>query len=407
MTAQQSYEPSSREESLEATSHAIATPSSELQSETRVPSATDESEEETHPEGAIRLMDGTILTCYPKPKQEEQPQEVVADDLQLDSTGEYFGIGRRRIAPKPVVQEEQEELRQLFKDNAFYLLAHRERILQDSRMFLTPIVAHNGLAYTGTSGFHRPTIGIYLEWWSHCLGTMVISDSGRMSLVYQIAGSPLSGSNSCGQLYESGESAPIRLSGFSKYWQSLMQINTRYDEAKQIYQAYTLQELLDILHEEDGGEKDFTSNVRELFLQHRIVQLTERVEHHYREERRWRYKYEHAVLRLHDHEVRQIYADYEDLEQRVKEQIEELRRQKQSLKRQLRSEQLTPRSYQFALKPLNKQIGQLKSQLYGFEYNVKERFRDEGIHLYDIRFYVQNNGQARSVDGEKYVRLDL
>ena len=274
-------------------------------------------------------------------------------------------------------------------------------------MFLTPIVAHNGLAYTGTSGFHHPTIGIYLEWWSHCLGTMVISDGGRMSLVYQIAGSPLTGSNSCGQLYESGESAPIRLSGFSKYWQSLMQINTRYDEAKQIYQAYTLQELLDILHEEDGGEKDFTSNVRECFQQHRIVQLTEQVDHHYREACRWRYKYEHAVLRLHDSEVRQIYADYEDLEQRVKAQIEELRRQKQSLKRQLRSEQLTPRSYQFALKPLNKQIGQLKSQLYGFEYNVKERFSDEGIHLYDIRFYVQNNGQARSVDGEEYVRLDL
>ena len=91
----------------------------------------------------------------------------------------------------------------------------------------------------------------------------------------------------------------------------------------------------------------------------------------------------------------------------MKAQIEELRRQKQSLKRQLRSEQLTPRSYQFALKPLNKQIGQLKSQLYGFEYNVKERFSDEGINLYNIRFYVQNNGQARSVDGEKYVRLDL
>lgn len=406
MTAQPSYEPSSREESPEVASHAIATPSSEPQSETGVPSATDESEEDTHPEGAIRLLDGTILTCYPKP-EEEQPQEVVTDELQLDRTGEYFGIGRRRIAPKPVAKEEQEELRQLFKDNAFYLLAHRERILQDSRMFLTPIVAHNGLAYTGTSGFHRPTIGIYLEWWSHCLGTMVISDSGRMSLVYQLAGSPLSGSNSCGQLYERGESAPIRLSGFSKYWQSLMKINTRYDEAKQIYQAYTLQELLDTLHEEDGGEKDFTSNVRERFLQHRIVQLTEQVEHRDKEARRWRYKYEHAVLRLHDDEVRQIYADYKDLEQRVKTQIEELRRQKQSLKRQLQSEQLTSRSYQFALKPLNKQIDQLKCQLSGFEYNVKERFSDEGIELYNIRSYVQNKGQTRSIDREEYVRVDL
>ncbi len=373
MTVQQSYEPSSREESVE----------------------------ERHPEGAIRLMDGTILTCYPKPEEEmQQTEEVVADELPLETTGRHFGMGRRRIAPKP---EAKEVLRQLFIDNAFYLLAHRERILQDSRMFLTPIVAHNGLAYTGTSGFHHPTIGIYLEWWSHCLGTMVISDSGRMSLVYQIAGSPLSGSNSCGQLYESGESAPIQLSGFSKYWQSLMQINTRYDEAKQIYQAYTLQELLDILHEEDGGEKDFTTNVRERFFRHRIEQLTERVKHHYREERRWRYKYEHAVLRLHDSEVRQIYADYEDLEQRVKAQIEELRRQKQSLKRQLRSEQLAPRSYQFALKPLNKQIDQLKSQLYGFEYNVKERFSDERmISIQDICAYVENKDKEESDTTNNY-----
>ena len=385
MTVQQSYEPSSREESVEA----------------------------IHPEGAIRLLDGTILTCYPKPEREDQPsnesqpeevlqqtEEVVADELPLETTGRHFGMGRRRIAPKP---EAKEMLRQSFIDNAFYLLAHRERILQDSRMFLTPIVAHNGLAYTGTSGFHHPTIGIYLEWWSHCLGTMVISDSGRMSLVYQIAGSPLTGSNSCGQLYESGESAPIRLSGFSKYWQSLMEINTRYDEAKQIYQAYTLQELLNILHEEDGGEKDFTSNVRERFLQHRIVQLTERVEHHYREERRWRYKYEHAVLRLHDHEVRQIYADYEDLEQRVKAQIEELRCQKQSLKRQLRSEQLTPRSYQFALKTVKAQTYQLEGQLSSFEYKVQWRFRDEGmISIQDICAYVQNKDKAESDTTNNY-----
>lgn len=403
MTAQQSYDPLSREESPEVASHAIAMPSSEPQSETGVPSATDESEEETHPEGAIRLMDGTILTCYPKPKQEEQPQEVVADELQLDRTGEYFGIGRRRIAPKPVVQEEQEELRQLFKDNAFYLLAHRERILQDSRMFLTPIVTHNGLAYTGTSGFHRPTIGIYLEWWSHCLGTMVISDSGRMSLVYQIAGSPLTGSNSCGQLYESGESAPIRLSGFSKYWQSLMQINTRYDEAKQIYQAYTLQELLDILHEEDGGEKDFTTNVRERFFRHRIEQLTEQVDHHYREACRWRYKYEHAELRLHDDEVRQIYADYKALEQRVTSEIDELRRQKQSMKRQLKSGQLAPRSYQFALKTVKAQTCQLKGQLSSFEYKVQWRFRDEGmISFQDICAYVENKDKAESDTTNNY-----
>ena len=402
MTAQPSYEPLSREESPEVASHAIATPSSEPQSETGVPSATDKSEEDTHPEGAIRLMDGTILTCYPKP-EEEMPQEVVADELQLDRTGEYFSIGRRRIAPKPVVQEEQEELRQLFKDNAFYLLAHRERILQDSRMFLTPIVAHNGLAYTGTSGFHRPTIGIYLEWWSHCLGTMVISDSGRMSLVYQIAGSPLTGSNSCGQLYESGESAPIRLSGFSKYWQSLMQINTRYDEAKQIYQAYTLQELLDILHEEDGGEKDFTSNEREHFLEHRIAQQNAYITNLRNELSSWQNMWASAMMRLHDDEVRQIYADYKALEQRVVPQIEELRSQKQSLKRQFKSGQLAPRSYQDALKTVREQIYQLEEQLRVFGYKANERLRGRGvISIQDICAYVENKDKAESDTTNNY-----
>ena len=373
MTVQQSYEPSSREESAE----------------------------ERHPEGAIRLMDGTILTCCPKPEEEmQQPEEVVADELPLERTERHFGMGRRRIAPKP---EAKEVLRQLFIDNAFYLLAHRERILQDSRMFLTPIVAHNGLAYTGTSGFHRPTIGIYLEWWSHCLGTMVISDSGRMSLVYQIAGSPLSGSNSCGQLYERGESAPIRLSGFSKYWQSLMQINTRYDEAKQIYQAYTLQELLDILHEEDGGEKDFMSNVRERFLRHHIADLKAYIEYLYEEFSIRLKRWTHAELRLHDDEVRQIYADYKALGQRVTSEIEELRRQKQSMKRQLKSGQLAPRSYQDALKTVKAQTSQLKGQLSSFEYKVQWRFRDEGmINIQDICAYVENKDKEESDTTNNY-----
>ena len=361
MTAQQSYEPSSREESAE----------------------------ERHPEGAIRLLDGTILTCYPKPEREEQPsnesqpeevlqqtEEVVADELPLETTGRHFGMGRRRIAPKP---EAKEVLRKLFIDNAFYLLAHRERILQDSRMFLTPIGVQNGSPYTKSLGLDAPTIGVYLEWWSSCLGSMVLSKSGRMSLIYELTGSPHSKVTSGRQLYEDGETEPIHLYSFVHYWEPLIEINKRYNEAKKIYEAYTLQELLDILHEEDGGEKDFTSNVRERFLRHHIAELKAYIEHLYEEfsirKERWTY----AELRLHDDEVLQIYADYKALEQRVTSEIEELRRQKQSLKRQLRSDQLTPRSYEEALKSVKAQTCQLKGQLSSFEYNVKWRFRDEGM----------------------------
>ena len=385
MTVQQSYEPSSREESVEA----------------------------IHPEGAIRLLDGTILTCYAKPEREEQPsnesqpeevlqqtEEVVADELPLETTGRHFGMGRRRIAPKP---EAKEVLRQLFIDNAFYLLAHRERILRDSRMFLTPVSVQNKLAYTESPGMDAPTIGVYLEWWSSCLGSMVISDSGRLSLIYELTGSPHSKLAICRQLYEDGETEPIHLYYFARYWESLMKINMRYNEAKQIYEAYTLQELLDILHEEDGGEKDFTSNEREHFLEHRIAQQNAYITNLRNELSSWQNMWASAMMRLHDDEVRQIYADYKALEQRVTSEIEELRRQKQSMKRQLKSGQLAPRSYQDALKTVKAQIYQLKGQLSSFEYKVQWRFRDEGmISIQDICAYVQNKDKAESDTTNNY-----
>ena len=373
MTVQQSYEPSSREESAE----------------------------ERHPEGAIRLLDGTILTCYPKPEEVlQQPEEIVADELPLETTGRHFGMGRRRIAPKP---EAKEVLRKLFIDNAFYLLAHRERILRDSRMFLTSVSVQNKLAYTESPGMDAPTIGVYLEWWSSCLGSMVLSKSGRMSLIYELTGSPHSKVTSGRQLYEDGETEPIHLYSFVHYWEPLIEINKRYNEAKKIYEAYTLQELLDILHEEDGGEKDFTSNVRERFLRHHIAELKAYIEHLYEEfsirKERWTY----AELRLHDDEVRQIYADYKALEQRVTSEIEELRRQKQSMKWQLRSGQLTPRSYEEALKSVKAQTCQLKGQLSSFEYNVKWRFRDEGmISIQDVCTYVQNKDKEVSDTTNNY-----
>ena len=384
MTVQQSYDPSSREESAE----------------------------ERHPEGAIRLTDGTILTCYPKPEREEQPSnesqpeeemqqtEVVADELPLETTERHFGMGRRRIAPKP---EAKEVLRQLFIDNAFYLLAHRERILQDSRMFLTPVSVQNKLAYTESPGMDAPTIGVYLEWWSSCLGSMVISDSGRLSLIYELTGSPHSKLAICRQLYEDGETEPIHLYYFARYWDSLMEINMRYNEAKEIYQAYTLQELLDILHEEDGGEKDFTSNVREHFLEHRIAQQNAYITNLRSELSSWQNMWASAMMRLHDDEVRQIYADYKALEQRVEPQIEELRSQKQSLKRQFKSGQLAPRSYQDALKTVRAQIYQLEEQLRVFGYKANERLRGRGvIIIQDICAYVENKDKAESDTTNNY-----
>lgn len=205
-------------------------------------------------ENSITLMNGAVLECFPK---ESQPCDIEPDKMQLDATGKYLSIGNKKpykgkekapIAPT----EELEQQKKLFTDNAFYLLAHSERIMRDSRMFLAPVAVHNGLAYTGTSGFRNPTIGIYLEWWNECARTLRTDDEGNRSLVFYLSGSPLSGANCCAEVYEDGRIESVSVHSFIDHWRPFMAINQRYTEAKHMHQAYTLQQVLDILHAEDS-----------------------------------------------------------------------------------------------------------------------------------------------------------
>lgn len=206
-------------------------------------------------ENSITLMNGAVLECFPK---ESQPCDIEPDKMQLDATGKYLSIGNEKPykgkekAPIAPTEELEQQQKKLFTDNAFYLLAHSERIMRDSRMFLAPVAVHNGLAYTGTSGFRNPTIGIYLEWWNECARALRTDDEGNRSLVFYLSGSPLSGANSCAEVYEDGRIESVSVRSFIDFWPPFMAINQRYTEAKDIHQAYTLQQVLDILHAEDS-----------------------------------------------------------------------------------------------------------------------------------------------------------
>lgn len=206
-------------------------------------------------ENSITLMNGAVLECFPK---ESQPCDIEPDKMQLDATGKYLSIGNKKPykgkekAQIDPTEELEQQQKKLFTDNAFYLLAHSERIMRDSRMFLAPVAVHNGLAYTGTSGFRNPTIGIYLEWWNECARTLRTDDEGNRSLIFHLAGSPLSGSNCCAEVYEDGRIESVSVRSFIDFWPPFMAINQRYTEAKDMHQAYTLQQVLDILHAEDS-----------------------------------------------------------------------------------------------------------------------------------------------------------
>ena len=211
---------------------------------------TDKAEEKDvrHPEGKIVLMNGTVLECHPK---EDIPVTIIKDELALDTTGEYLQLSRGQR--KPLKKPSPEPWKELFYREAFFLYEHREQILSDSRMFLTPLLFENVLAYTGPSGLRNATLGIYLEWWEECEGAVIRKDGEVQALTYIIAGSPLTGSNRCSAVDREGRRMTVcLLPRFSQYWRSFMQINQRYTEAKQLFQTYTLEETVAKLREGRG-----------------------------------------------------------------------------------------------------------------------------------------------------------
>jgi len=170
------------------------------------------------------------------------------DSLKLDQTGEFLQTGRRSPDKKPRKESPQlAEWEKLFLKEAFFLYENRERILSDIRMSLAPTPFRNGLAYTGSSGLGDATLGVYLEWWDACRKSVIKNGEKAYALTYRIAGSPLSGSNSCSAVTRDGRTITVHLmSPFSDAWGSFMHINQRYADLKNLYpaSAYTLEETI-------------------------------------------------------------------------------------------------------------------------------------------------------------------
>lgn len=332
-------------------------------------------------------MNGAVIECYPK----KAPQtDVAPDKITLDTTGVYLSVGNKPLKPQPRPTENVEKQKMLFTDNAFYLLAHRERIMQDSRMFLTPVAVINGLAYTGTSGFHNPTVGIYLEWWTACSEAMRINEDGNLSLVFHLAGSPLTGANHCSEVYEDGRIEQIHLSSFSSCWKPFMTINTRYDEAKHIYQSYTLEELLNVLRKEDNENFDGSRKVKECFMQHEIDTLKKRVECLNEEVSKWYNMYVDAFMKLNEARVSEAFSEFQSFREKTETEIDSIKKQKRKLKAELKSGSIDNLTYQRTLMPLNKRIRDLEFGISTRKYDLLNKFLAEGISYSTIESYMNN-----------------
>ena len=150
--------------------------------------------------------------------------------------------------PAPLTPEARTEATELFRQSLSLLWRHRERILSDSRMFLTPIAELNGLAYLGA--FPEATLGAYIELWTLCDAALITDERGIQHFVTCVAGSPLSGGNRCTLVSEEGEVGTRSVRDFSSLWRPLRDLIRRYRKPQATAEHYTLSEVLTLLSEE-------------------------------------------------------------------------------------------------------------------------------------------------------------
>lgn len=205
----------------------------------------------------ITLLNGSVLECFPKA---EQPPQILPDQMSFDTTGTYMTIGKpkyrnakqkqRDEERRKKAKEEEQRRNAPFVQNAFMFYRNADKILSDSRLFLTPVPVQNEMAYTGTSGFRNPTLGGYVEWWLNCEAPITKDLEGNDALTWFFAGSPLTGANECRCVYPDGTIQEIHHKYFHTMFRAFKAINDRYTEAKQRYESYSLEEAIAMLKKE-------------------------------------------------------------------------------------------------------------------------------------------------------------
>lgn len=161
-----------------------------------------------------------------------------------------------------IIQQKQAseiEENKIFLNNAFFFLAHSDRIMRDSRMFLALVPVQNG-----PISFGKLCLGAYLEWWLSYDAVRKISEDGRLSLVFRLAGSPFSGRNSCNEVYEDGSNKVVHISNFMNAVGWLKRISEHYSKYNN-NERYCLKEVVEILKEEDNDNKSHVQDYTGLF----------------------------------------------------------------------------------------------------------------------------------------------
>lgn len=316
----------------------------------------------------ITLIDGSQLDCYPIAFPSD---EIVSSEFSLDTTGQYLQIGTKPhfTTDKELAERrKQEEIdEKLFYEHAHIFLANTDKILSDSRLFLTPVNVVNGLAYTGTSGFRKPTLGVYIEWWLYHKDASI---DAKGHPIWFISGSPLSGSNACSAVDRKGKTHRAQLnSSFSAVWSSFVEVNNRYNEFKGRHMAYELREVIDILEGTNDSQQYFKLHLslEKVRYDNYISNLKRALKQAKELSAEYKVKIQHLIFQQYREEATEYYNKCINLQTVARLAREYFYEQRIELRKALRGGNIDNITYQRTLTPLRKKAKKAEKQCCEYE----------------------------------------
>lgn len=343
------------------------------------------------PDGKIILLDGRVVDCYPRADVARNNSTLNEDNVQQSSPQKTIKTDKEREADK-----------ERFIKNAFFFIAHKERILTDSRMFLCPVPIQSGMSISGTSGFENPTLGVYIQWWETCGGAMFTDKKGRRGLVFRLSGSSLSGHNICDVVHEDGTTKNVELRPFKDYRDSFIHINNTYKSAKQKYQAYSLQQVLDILDHEEEGDRDYAHTLNEQMQAHEFSALNERIHGLMTRNEELEHRNKELEKALYDERVLHFYDRYKDFEKRIFSEIEQLLQQKRNLKMALRRGDYNNQAYERLVIAITQRINEAEQELTEFkEGEILKAFPEQTMPFWRIESHAQKLRDRNNAEDQK------
>lgn len=178
----------------------------------------------------IKLLNGRDMECIPGTKFYERHVSIRSDETNI--------------------------IFNLFKESVWLILNNSERIMNDSRMFLTPIYSQSFSPFFSNS---RPRIGTFLEWW---LQYPEYSRDKYGNPIYCISGNPMTGSHSCHAIDIEGNYRKATEKSFLHILTSFGRVNSLYKNAKLTCKCYDLLDVINILR--NNGLEDESHNQLDL-----------------------------------------------------------------------------------------------------------------------------------------------